>query len=70
MEKSNITEELIRFFIETIKNLERENAELREKIQLPEKIKVSCDYYHGYCWGTKECEKCSCRGIKKYCNFY
>lgn len=70
MEKSNITEELIRFFIETIKNLERENAELREKIKLPEEIKVSCDYYlDGYCWGTIELEKCSCRGIKKYCSF-
>ena len=67
MEK-NITEELIRFLMEEIKNLRRENAELKSK-QSP--MNISCDYYHdGYCWGTKECEKCSCKGIKKYCNFY
>lgn len=24
----------------------------------------------GYCWGTKECEECSCDGNKLKCDFY
>lgn len=24
----------------------------------------------GYCWGTKECEPCSCEGDKSKCDFY
>lgn len=30
-----------------------------------------CDSWHyGTCWGTKECEKCSCDGDKSRCDFY
>lgn len=40
---------------------------------------MSCKYYHaehnflgkiGVCWGTKECEACSCDGDEAKCNFY
>lgn len=64
MEK-NITEEIIRFLMYQIKDLQRENAELKAK-QSPE-----CGCYHdGYCWGTKERDKCSCMGDRKQCDFY
>ena len=26
--------------------------------------------YHGVCWGTKECEPCSCNGDELKCDFY
>jgi hypothetical protein len=67
MEK-NITEELIRFLMNQVKDLQRENAELKSEHS---SRNIFCDCYHdGYCWGTAETEKCSCRGIKKYCDFY
>ena len=28
------------------------------------------DIEYGICWGTKECEMCSCGGNKKNCDFY
>lgn len=40
---------------------------------------MSCKCYHadcnflgkiGVCWGTKECEPCSCGGDEAKCNFY
>lgn len=31
----------------------------------------TCDCYHsGYCWGTKELDKCDCGGRKSRCTFY
>lgn len=30
-----------------------------------------CDCYHsGYCWGTKELDKCDCGGRNSRCTFY
>lgn len=40
---------------------------------------MACKCYHadknflgeiGVCWGTKECESCSCRGDEAKCDFY
>lgn len=30
----------------------------------------STTIYQGVCWGTKECEECSCNGDKLKCDFY
>lgn len=27
-------------------------------------------WHHGTCWGTKECEECTCDGDTTKCNFY
>ena len=30
-----------------------------------------CECWHcGTCWGTRECEECSCNGDESKCNFY
>ena len=31
---------------------------------------IGHDVYVGVCWGTKECEECSCGGDKIQCDFY
>lgn len=31
---------------------------------------TSTTIYQGVCWGTKECEPCSCNGDKLKCDFY
>lgn len=31
---------------------------------------TSTTIYQGVCWGTKECEPCSCDGDKLKCDFY
>ena len=36
---------------------------------IPESDKCIC-YRSGYCWGTKERDKCDCDGHKSRCTFY
>lgn len=36
---------------------------------IPDSDKCGC-YHHGYCWGTKELDKCDCGGRKSRCTFY
>lgn len=31
---------------------------------------TSTTVYQGVCWGTKECEPCSCNGNELKCDFY
>ena len=39
------------------------------KSDTPESDKCIC-YRSGYCWGTKERDKCDCGGDKSRCTFY
>ena len=67
MEK-NITEELIRFLMEEIKNLRRENTELKLKIDAI-KVPTECTYYYdGRCGISGTYKICSCKGIRKNCD--
>ena len=60
-----MTDKIIDFLMEEIKNLRRENAELKEQQRL--KSMGSC-YYDGYCASTREFEPCYCHGNKKNCD--
>ncbi len=40
-----------------------------ENIYPPHKNRIT-QRIIGYCWGTKECEPCSCNGDKLKCDFY
>ena len=60
-----MTDKIIDFLMEEIRNLWRENAELKEQ----QRLKSMCNcYYDGYCASTKEFERCFCKGNKKNCD--
>ena len=40
-----------------------------DAIVVPDSDKCGC-YHSGYCWGTKELDKCDCGSRKSRCTFY
>lgn len=67
------TNELLAFNYAVIPALASGKGSFDISVNIPDipELNDICDCYHsGYCWGTKELDKCDCGGRKSRCTFY